>query len=140
MKAFLALYLAISLYGCTVPVRSTPPSPSIHITELCIIENPKVLMDGFLPELKSQITGYGIKTQLWSGYNPDGCRYWLSYTANWRFDLVPNMVYAELKLFDHTTLIGYAEFNDKEFAWAHYGIGRADKKLRYLTEALFAKK
>ena len=105
------------------------------ITELCIINNPFVLMDGFLPELKKQIHSHGIKTQTWTAYNPDGCRYWLDYTANWRWDLIIYMIYADLKLYDQQTLIGEATF-DNTSGLRQYG--PADKKLKALTGPLFA--
>jgi hypothetical protein len=131
--------LLVLLNGCTVPLTVYPPPTNAQITELCIIDNPKVFMKGFRPELKRQIEAYGIKTQLWSGYNPEGCRYWLDYTANWRFDIVPNLVYAELNLYDQQNKIAYAIFDDLQIAWKHYGLGSAAVKLTYLTQALFDK-
>ena len=92
-------------------------------------------MKGFLPELKSQLKSFGITTQTWSGYNPKGCRYWLEYTANWRWDLIMYMIYAELKLYDRTALIGYAEFDNTGIGPRHYS--SASDKLKALTEPLF---
>lgn len=137
----LILLTVLFMAGCALPVVIQPPAANIKITELCIVDNPKVLMDGFLPELKAQLKSYGIATQTWTAYNPEGCRYWLEYTANWRWDFAMIMEYAELKLYEHTTLIGYAEFNNRKpclFCSPQYG--SAASKLKALTAPLFAQK
>ncbi len=128
--------LMLLLASCALPIEIRPPPAGTKITELCIIDNPKVLMDGFLPELKKQIRSHGIKTQTWSSYNPDGCRYWLDYTANWKWDLVMYMIYADLKLYDRQTLIGEATFDNTGIGPRRYG--SADEKLKALTGPLFA--
>jgi hypothetical protein len=127
------------LTACTVPLTAYPPQTDIKIDLLCIIDNPKLFSHNFRPELTRQIEAYGIKTQLWTAYNPDGCRYWLDYTANWGFNFVPTLVYAELNLYDRQTKIAYAIFDDAAPAWKHYGFGNASVKLTYLTQALFDK-
>lgn len=130
--------LILVLAGCSLPIEIRPPPAATKITELCIINNPKVLMDGFLPELKKQIRNYGISTQTWTAYNPDGCRYWLEYTANWRWDLVMYLIYADLKLYDHQILIGEAVFDNTGFGPRRYGA--ASDKLKALTGPLFAQR
>lgn len=130
--------LSASLAGCTHPVSIHRPEPYPPITKLCIINNPDVFGDGFLPALKSQLKSYGITTQTWTAYNPDGCRYWLEYTANWRLSLIVTLYYAELKLYDHTILIGGAVYDDTGFGFHHEG--SAEGKLKELTEPLFAQR
>lgn len=129
--------LIFLLTGCSPQVVIRPPPTAMKISELCIINNPKVLMDGFLPELKKQIRGYGIKTQTWTAYNPDGCRYWLDYTANWRWNFTLILSYAELTLYDRTTPIGSALFDSQPPQLVYY-YGSAAKKLKELTGPLFA--
>lgn len=92
-------------------------------------------MDGFLPELELQLKSYGISTFVYKTYDPDSCRYWLEYTANWHWDIIMYMNYAELNLYEHTTLIGRAVFDNTGFGPQHYG--SASGKLKALTEPLF---
>lgn len=132
------LILALSLTGCTHPVTIHRPIPDVKITQICIIKNPDVFGEGFLPALKSQLKSYGISTQTWTAYNPDGCQYWLEYTANWRLNFIVSMYFAELKLYNHTTLIGGAIYDDTGFGFHHEG--GAEGKLKQLTEPLFSQK
>lgn len=129
--------LTASLAGCSLPITIQAPPADTKISQLCIINNPKVLMHGFLPELKSQIKSHGISTQLWTAYNPKGCRYWLVYTANWRWDFAMVLVYADLKLYDHQLLIGRTVFDNIHPGINPFYYGPADEKLKALTEPLF---
>ena len=78
-------------------------------------------MDGFLPELESQISSYGITTRSFVETLPMECVRSLEYTANWRWDM----------------LVGEAVYD------ARSGSGRLDKfgttaeKRRTLTGPLF---
>jgi len=130
--------VALLLTGCNPAVFIQPPLSDINVTELCIINNPKVIRSGFLPELRSQIGSYGIKTQLWTSYNPEGCRYWLEYTANWGWGALGSyMNYADIKLYEKKTLIGTATYESDQSDSMQYA--SADEKLRLLTKGLFAK-
>jgi len=137
MKLLFTFTAAILLIGCASPYTIKPPPVTTKITQVCIVDNPKVLMSGFLPELKSQLHSYGIATQDWTAYNPDGCQYWLYYTANWHWDFTMILIYAELKLYQHTTLIGYAEFNNRKPGANPFHYGAAAGKLKALTGPLF---
>jgi hypothetical protein len=139
IKILILPLLAAFLIGCTIPLTANPPPAGTQIDQLCIIDNPRLFSQNFRPELKRQIESYGIKTQLWTAYNPAGCRYWLDYTANWRFDFVPNLVYAELNLYEGQTKIAYAIFDDASPSFKRYGYGNASVKLTYLTQALVDK-
>lgn len=135
MTIKILMFCAVFLAGCIQPITIHPIPVDTKITQLCIVDNPKVFMSGFLPELKSQLHSYGIATQDWTGYNPEGCRYWLEYTANWRLNLIVSMYYAELKLYDKTALIAGATYDDRGFGFHHEG--SAAGKLKELTWPLF---
>jgi len=123
--------------GCALPIVINPPPVDVQITQLCIIRNPKVLMKGFLPELEAQIKSHGITTFVYTAYDPERCQYWLDYTANWHWDFLMYMNYAELNLYDHTALIGRAVFDNTGIGPQHYG--SAPDKLKALTVPLFAR-
>ncbi len=128
--------LSLLLTGCALPIYVKPLPPKTQISRLCIIYNPKVLMDGFLPELKSQIESYGIETAVYQEFNRAECPYWLEYTANWRWDFVMYLIYAEINVYDHWTIIGSAVFDNTQIGPRHYGA--AKDKLKALTQPLFA--
>lgn len=126
--------------GCAINTTVDPVSiGDDQISDLCIKSNPNVLMEGFLPELESQIKSHGITTHVFSGIPPTSCKYHLEYTANWRWDLAMYLSYAELRVYSNAGLVGQAEYD------ARYGGGRMDKfgptanKLETLTRPLFGR-
>lgn len=131
-----ALVLGIAVTGCSISTRVKPVEQA-SIAKVCIQENPKVMMDGFLPELRSQIAGYGIETRTYTGATPADCPYHLQYTANWQWDLAMYLTYAELKVFDHTDLIGEAVYDARQGGANMNKFGTTAEKLRTLTEPLF---
>ena len=56
-------------------------------------------MDGFLPELKSQIESKGITTRVMDNVMAKDCSYQLEYTANWQWHYAMYLTYAELKVY-----------------------------------------
>lgn len=130
--------LLLMLSGCTISTNIKPVP--IKISNLCIKNNPSVFMDGFLPELKSQIESKGITTRVMDDVMAKDCSYQLEYTANWRWDLAMYLTYAELKVYtnDNPRLsIGEAIYD------ARSGSGRFDKfgptanKISPLVKSLF---
>lgn len=131
------IYLLTMLNGCSISTAVKPIEK--QISNICIENNPDVLMDGFLPELKSQIEQHNISTVVVTnlGKSKSECSHKLEYTANWMWDMIMYLTYAELNVYEGTTLIGNAIYD------ARFGGGRLDKfgstasKLKTLTEPLF---
>jgi hypothetical protein len=133
----ISVIVTTMLSGCSITTNVKPVTTKI--SDICIKKNSAVLMDGFLPELQSQIESRGIKTRVFDNpaLNKD-CPYQLEYTANWRWDLVMYLTYTDLKVYGENRIImGEANYD------ATWGGGRLDKfgptaeKLKTLTEPLF---
>lgn len=139
MKKFMAITTCtIILSGCVIH-KTVNPVTDHEITELCIEQNKDVFMEGFHPELVTQIETMGIKTHTYETQRPKSCTFFLEYTANWAWDLAMYLVYADIRVYDSNQLIGKAEYN------ARSGGGRLDKfgttaeKIRPLLSQLFRK-
>ena len=81
------------------------------IGEICIRENPEVLMDGFLPNLIEEVERKGIRTRVYQGAAPADCSYTMNYTANWNWDMAMYLSYARIDLYREGTRIGEATFD-----------------------------
>jgi hypothetical protein len=135
-KLLLPLAL-LTLSGCSISTTVKPVE--VKISEICIKNNPAVLMDGFLPELQAQIESHHIKTKIFDDVLRKDCPYQLEYVANWRWDIVMWLMYAELKVYENDSrkTIGEAVYDAK------WGGGRPDKfgpaanNLKTLTDTLF---
>lgn len=115
------LAIPLTLNGCSISTNVKPVP--IKISDICIENNPAVFMDGFLPELRSQIESHDIKTRVFDDVMTKDCLYQLEYTANWSWDIVMWLTYAELKVYENESrqTIGEAIYD------ARIGGGRPDK-------------
>lgn len=134
------LSLAVALLsGCAI-TKNVRPVAASNITEICIRTNPQVMMSDFLKELRAQVESKGIKSSIYDGERPAGCRHHMDYTANWRWDLAMYLVFAEINVYENGVLIGQATY-DAHGGGANFDkFGRTSDKLKGLTDALFAKK
>jgi len=139
MRAAIVVGLALALGGCAI-TQNVKPVSSTGITSICIKNNSKVQMDGFIKELRAQVEAKGIKTTVFDGERPASCKYSMDYTANWRWDLAMYLVFAEINVYEDGLLVGQATYD------AHGGGYNPDKwgttagKLKPLVDQLFGKR
>lgn len=113
------LFFLTLLSGCSISTTVKPVQQ--QISKLCIKNNPSLFMEGFLPEIKKQIEQKEIPTQVVDKYEKNNCPQILEYTANWRWDIVMYLYYAELKVYEDNQLLGLAVYDAK------WGGARLDK-------------
>jgi len=96
--------------GCTsISVR--PVSPELAIADVCIEENPKVIVDDFLSVVRDGFDRHGIATKVVTRPTPKECEYVLTYTAFKNWDLGAYLHHAELRLERNGRIIGSAEYH-----------------------------
>jgi len=138
MKGYWFLGAAVLLVSACSITQNVEPVAERRILEICFEKNDKVLMDGFLPELRKQVESRDIATRVYDGRAPQACRYTMEYTANWRWDLAMYLAYTQLQLYERGSLIGLAEYD------ARSGGGRMDKfgataeKIEPLIDKMFS--
>ena len=98
--------------GCiTTDVRIVEPQ---EIQEICIHDNPAVMMDGFLPNLQEEVQKKGIATRVYTGpAAPTDCPYTMEYTANWNWDIAVYLEYAKIELYKEGRQIGRVEYDGR---------------------------
>ena len=111
MKKILTSALIIFIFtGCTsISVR--PIDSGINITNVCIEENPKVIVGEFLTVVRNGFDRHGIDTKVVATPAPKECEYVLTYTALKGWDIAPYMHHAELRLERNGQFIGSAEYH-----------------------------
>lgn len=110
MKNCIFLFLAVLIAGCT-SVTVHEIHPSHQLSHVCIKDNPKVIVEDFLPVVIEGFERHGITTEVYQGGKPGHCRYHLTYTALKAWDLVTYMHHAELQLYQGVEPIASAEYH-----------------------------
>jgi len=63
---------------------------------------------------------------------PEGSRYWMTYTANWAWDMAMYLTYFDVRLMDEGKVLGHAEY-DARRGGANMGkFGKTAEKIRPL--------
>jgi hypothetical protein len=129
--------VAATTTGCSIS-KTIDPVKAAKVSQICILDNPKVLMDGFKPEVEQQLQAMSYQTRTYTGVRPSECSHHMEYTANWQWDMAMYLSYAEFRVYDAQGIAGSATYN------ARNGGGRLDKfgptaeKIRPLLMQLFA--
>lgn len=131
--------LVLVLTGCSI-TTSVKPVGEGKVTGLCIKKNPRVHMEGFLPELEVQIRSHGVATRTFESELPADCRQHMEYTANWKWDMAMYLEYAELRVYENSNLIGEAIYNARMGGANMSKFGHTKEKLKPLVDELFGHK
>ena len=101
--------LAVS--ACTsVQVNAVAEQQVNAIQQICIVNNPKVLVADFVPVVQQRLQHHGIVSRVVDGSEASACAYQLHYSAKRSWDFTPYMSWAELKLYQNEVLIANAEY------------------------------
>lgn len=99
----------IVLSGCTsVQVKRADPASGMR--HLCIQDNPRVTVPGFVEVLRDGIERNGLSSEMYEGQKPVHCEFVLTYTALRSWDLGTYLSHAELRI----------ERNGRQLASAQY--------------------
>lgn len=96
-----------SVVGCAIQTAVRPLAPYKDVAEICILENPKVIIADFLPVLQEGIQRNGLRSKVYREV-PNSCAYVLEYIAFQRWDFTPFMSEADIKLYKAKELVGTA--------------------------------
>jgi hypothetical protein len=107
----IAVVAAAFLAGACTSVRVRPVDAAANMKHVCIEENPKVIVPGFLATVRDGFDRHGISTQVYSGDVPPSCEFVLTYTALRSWDLAPYLSHAELKLESGGREVAAAEYH-----------------------------
>ena len=111
-KSFLLLGMIglILTAGCTNRTI-TPVDSSTELDYVCIEENPKVIVPGFLSVLRNGFHRHDIDTRVYSGEMPKECEYVVTYTALRTWDFTPYLSHAEIRIRKDRKQIAYGEYH-----------------------------
>lgn len=133
MKQLFALAFA-SLFLCQCnSVRVAGGAPNPPITRLAIVKNNDIHMSGMQPEIVKQVQAMGITTELVDAA-PSGDVYYMTYVANWYWDVAMYLRYFKAELHRGPATVGSVEYNTKGADLNKFG--RTANKIRPLLRQL----
>lgn len=113
-KIFAISSLALLTTACTsVQVAPVSKAELPNIQQVCIVNNPKVIIDDFLPVIQQRLQHHNIHSRVVNQANEQGCHYTLHYSAKRSWDFTPYLSWAEVKLQQGQTVVAQAEYSLK---------------------------
>lgn len=112
MKRFRFAVLAVAavVCGCTsVTVR--PVASAVQLHNVCIVNNPRVIVSDFVPVLRDGFSRHSIATTVVDQSKAASRPVTLTYTANLHWDMKPYLTHAELRLWEGGKQIGFAQYH-----------------------------
>ena len=91
--------------GCAIETLVQPVPLQKSITEICILENTKVIISDFLQVVQDGISRHGLRSSVYREM-PNDCVYVLEYVAYQRWDFTLFMSEAMIRLYRDKQLIG----------------------------------
>jgi len=113
MRTFplVALVLFSTAFASCTSITVEPLSAELQVQEICIQNNPKVIVEDFLLVIQEGLARHGIKATLHTGSVPAECEYLMTYTARQSWDGVPYLSHAEILIEHKGARVGYGEYH-----------------------------
>lgn len=111
-KLLIAGVLGFSVTGCTsIQVNNNDGFQPQSVKQICIINNPKVTIDGFNQSIVRSFARYNINARIYpENSKPALCETIMNYTALRTWDVVTYMSYAKFTLLKDGRIASEAEF------------------------------
>ncbi len=133
MRNILGL-LATSLLLCQCnSLQYTGSAPNPPLTKLAIVKNTKLHMSGMQPEVVKQVQEMGIATTLVDA-PPVTNEPYLTFTANWAWDLAMYLRYFKAELHQGGQVTGSVEYKTSGSDMSKFG--HTDAKIRPMLRKL----
>jgi len=118
--------------GCTINRKVSPATPASSISTIYVQRNPNVHMAGLHPEIVQQLTTLGFQVESFDTVRPKEAKHWMTYTANWAWDMAMYLTYFETMLMEEGRVLGRAEY-DARLGGGNMGkFGKTAEKIRPL--------
>lgn len=106
------------------------------IETIYVEHNEKVLMEDCTNELVRQMRELGFRAERVDGARPAHARFWLTYTANWSWDVAMYLRFFKAELRREAEVIGTAEYGASHIRGK---FGRTAEKIRPLLREMMRK-
>ncbi len=136
MKKHTLLLCLLSLgSGCSINQRIDPVPEKL--STLCVEKNDDIFMSDYLGTLEKELASLNVPTKTIAASESSKCQDVLRYKANWKWDIVMFLQYANFSVFKGDNRIGYGEYNAAGGGLNLSKFGSTEEKIRPILAELF---
>ncbi|HTJ79690.1 MAG TPA: Sbal_3080 family lipoprotein [Rariglobus sp.] len=136
-SALIVILLVAFTSGCTITQKVSPVTSGPTITTIYVQKNSNIHMEGLHPEILQQLTTLGFKVETFDTTRPKEATYWMTYTANWNWDMAIYLTYFQATLLEDGKVLGRAEYDARKGGANMGKFGKTAEKIRPLLMDLF---
>lgn len=89
-------------------------------------------MEGLHPEILQQLKTLGFAVETFEVSRPKEATYWMTYTANWNWDMAMYLTYFQVTLLEEGKVLGRAEYDARKGGANMAKFGKTAEKIRPL--------
>lgn len=127
------------LSGCAISQNVMPVDSDVVIHKVYVLENDRVHMERLIDEIVSQLEELGFESEAYAGDRPDEAKHYLTFSANWNWDVAMYLTYFKATLYEDGRVLGEVEYDAKMGGANMNKFGKTANKIRPLLEELFQK-
>jgi hypothetical protein len=139
LKLFTIVLTILTQVSCTISRRVEPVDSGTSITKVYVKENKRVHMEGLIDEILKQIEEIGIESESYEGDRPIDARHYMTFTANWAWDMAMYMTYFKATIYEDGRILGEVEYDAKRGGGNMNKFGKTANKIRPLLQELLGK-
>ncbi len=139
---FLTMFAAVVLAlgsGCAISKNVQAVQSGTKIQTIYVAHNERVLMKDCTNEIVRQLNALGFEAKRYDGERPPEAKHYITYTANWNWDMAMYLTYFRGTLYEDGRVLGEAEYDAKMGGANFNKFGKTAEKLRPLLTELLAK-
>lgn len=137
-KSLPLLLLGVILSGCTITQNVRPMAEAVAIDVLYIEENPATHMAALLPEMVNHLRASGFNVEVVAQGGSPIDAYYMTYTANWRWDMAMYLYYFKATLVRKGQVLAEAEYDARSGGGSPNKFGATMDKIRPLLDEMLA--
>jgi hypothetical protein len=139
MKKLIILSFIFLISGCSISKNVNPVDSTVSIKKIYVLNNESVHMKELVNEIVSQVKEQGFESESYSGDRPSNASHYITYTANWTWDIAMYLTYFKATLYEDGRVLGDVEYDSKMGGANLEKFGPTAEKIRPLLAKLLAK-
>lgn len=139
MKNIILLILVVLNTGCAISQHVMPVDSGTKIKKIFVLNNERAHMKELVNEIVSQLKGLGFESESYQGDRPENAMHYITYTANWQWDMAMYLTYFKATLYEDGRVLGEVEYDARSGGGNMNKFGKTAEKIRPLLEELLSK-
>ncbi len=136
LSAFILCALGLVLSGCTISQNVDQVGTGTAISKIYVEDNEAVHMDALVDVIVAQLKELGFESEKYKGNLPEDAKHYLTFTANWQWDMAMYLTYFKVNLYEDGVILGDVVYDARKGGGNMGKFGKTAEKVQPLLDEL----